>query len=178
MSKFCSKCGKENGDNACFCVACGNPLEGNPANASKPAPDAPKAPSKLMMEAKRSYIGHYGFFMTILYGILCLAIVGIFILLFTILTNKTYVYHIYNDRIVSEGGFFNKTKHTRYFSNVLSVSKEQGFRGQIFNFGNVYVNMTGKEDLSFYEIKNPDAVVNFFEKMIHRSSSLNQVVID
>ena len=63
------------------------------------------------------------------------------------------------------------------FSNVISVSVNQGLKGSIFNYGDVYVNLVGKENLSLADVKNPNEVAGVFQKMIN-TNNLEQHLVD
>lgn len=181
MSVYCPKCGRENPESNRFCYACGERLQSGEDSEVKARPMAsePKSePSRILLVLSRSYIGAHGLFMTILLGISCIVILPIFILVGEIVANRTYRYTIYSDKIVIEGGLIRKQRKTRYLSKVLSVSKDQGLTGRLFSFGDVRVNLTGKEDITLYAVKDPDDAVSLFETMIRKNQGLSEMIVD
>lgn len=165
--KYCGNCGKPIAENQKFCPYCGKEV-----NANNDTNKTIYNPNKLLFESKRSLIGHYGFFVLFLSFIL-------FIIPFVIIViaNSTYSVRIYSNKIVKEGGLISKENKVQLFSNVISVSVNQGLKGSIFNYGDVYVNLVGKENLSLTDVKNPNEVAGVFQKMIN-TNNLEQHLVD
>lgn len=179
--KTCPKCGAENQDYATFCQSCGSRLieekqglnqenKGNLDNKTKK--------SKLLLITSRSFVGHYGLGLILLLVLLIWLIIPLIILIFLYISNKTYTYMIYTDKIVYEGGFVSRESKVQTLTKVLSASYDQSFFGRIFDYGSVYVNLVGRGGLYIEDCIDPSGTCSLFQKMIVSGDELQQIITE
>lgn len=104
---------------------------------------------------------------TFLRIILCLLIIPIFYLIFKLVQagNETAV--IYGDRAILKSGVFNKSENEILLIGISAVSVEQSFKGRIFDYGTVRVDILGKNDFRISNVVNPEGLKRFLQQYIN-----------
>ena len=103
----------------------------------------------------------------ILWIIFSVLIIPLIILIFKIISIKSYTLTIDGTKITERGGIFNKYDHQTLLTNVVGVDVSQTFSGRIFGYGNVHVDLVGKRDLWLYGIKQPDKLKEFLQQYVN-----------
>ena len=109
---------------------------------------------------------------------LCFLIVPIFYLIYKIMLIKKDYYVINDNSVTHYSGVFNITKNEVIITGVLGVYSSKTFFGNMFNYGNVSVDVIGKSNLNFYDVKNPDAVEKYFRSRITKGKDLKQIIAE
>lgn len=109
---------------------------------------------------------------------LCVLIVPVGYLVYRIISLKHDYFEIYDDRYVHYSGVVNINKHERVLTDVLTVDTSKSFIGNLCNYGNVTVNVIGRDNLYFTDIKDPELVENFFRSKIANVKNLKQIVTE
>ena len=65
--------------------------------------------------------------------------------------------------------FYQKTERKPFFIGVLGVDVYQSLFGRLFNYGDVYIDIAGKWDISTNGIKNPYALQEYLETRLIRN---------
>lgn len=94
---------------------------------------------------------------------LILMAIFVLVLLFEGLSRKACVVEFYKDRYVIKSGLLNKKESTMRLNKVLAVNVDIPFFGSIFNYGNVHLDVVGKNDAVLGGVKNPRELKNFLE---------------
>lgn len=176
--RFCPKCGAPTDDGAAYCEKCGAKLGGSEAAASNP-PVTPSSESDApIVVAKRSFVGHYGLLLPIVLVITFWLVVPLIALVCMFLSNRTYRHYVYRDRYVYEGGLLSKKQRTQTMTQVLAVDIEQSFKGKIFDFGDVRVNLIGRGGLRIEGCKHPEEVASALQGLIAKGKDIKQFVAE
>ena len=177
--RFCSKCGAPTDDGAAYCEKCGAKLGGasdgeaaNPPAVTSPESDAP------IVVAEQSFVGHYGLLLPIVLVITFWLVIPLIALICMFLSNRTYRHYVYRDRYVYEGGLLSKKRRTQTMTQVLAVDIEQSFKGKIFNFGDVRVNLIGRGGLRIEGCKHPEEVASALQGLIAKGKDIKQFVAE
>ena len=107
-----------------------------------------------------------GLILWIIFSVLIL-IIPLIILIFKIISIKSYTLTIDGTKITERGGIFNKYDHQTLLTNVVGVDVSQTFSGRIFGYGNVHVDLVGKRDLWLNGIKQPDKLKEFLQQYVN-----------
>ncbi|MGM9971254.1 MAG: PH domain-containing protein [Anaeroplasmataceae bacterium] len=94
---------------------------------------------------------------------LILMVIFILVLLFEGLSRRACVVEFYKDRYVIKSGLLNKKESTMRLNKVLAVNVDITFFGSIFKYGNVHLDVVGKNDAVLGGVKNPRELKNFLE---------------
>ena len=89
----------------------------------------------------------------------------IFIIIDMIKTNVEKV-EFYDKKVTERNGLISKNEKETTFKGVVSVNVQQSFWGRIFNFGEVYVDLVGKNNLHLEKIAKPYELKKFLETKI------------
>ena len=108
--------------------------------------------------AKRSSFFDFRFFICILLLVLGL-IPGIIYILVKNLSAHSYQVIFYDDKYVVKSGIINT--HESVFKGVLTVSINQSLKGKMFNFGDVKIDVVGKNDITLCGVKDPEALKKY-----------------
>ena len=118
------------------------------------------------MEAKytatRSSLFDFNFFICILLLVLGL-IPGIIYILVKNLSAHSYKVIFYDDKYIVKSGIINTHEDESVFKGVLTVSINQSLKGKMFNFGDVKVDVVGKNNITLYGVKNPEALKKYLQ---------------
>lgn len=98
----------------------------------------------MKFSAKKSVLGTMGGGL-ILWIIFSVLIIPLIILIFKIISIKSYTLTIDGTKITEHGGIFNKYDHQTLLTNVVGVDVSQTFSGRIFGYGNVPRRPCGQE---------------------------------
>ena len=93
----------------------------------------------------------------------CIFIIPLLVWIFRISASKHEVITFYEDKVVYEKGWLNKTKKNFAFTGVFNVNIKQTLGGRIFNYGHLSIDFVGKTDINTKYIKNPNQVVEYLE---------------
>ena len=110
--------------------------------------------------AKRSSFFDFRFFICILLLVLGL-IPGIIYIIVKNLSAHSYQIIFYDDKYIIKSGIINTHEDESVFKGVLAVSINQSLTGKMFNFGDVRVDVVGKNNLSLCGVKNPEALKKY-----------------
>ena len=94
-------------------------------------------------------------------------IIPLIILIFKIISIKSYTLTIDGTKVTEHGGIFNKYDRQTLLTNVVGVDVSQTFFGRIFGYGNVHVDLVGKRDLWLNGIKQPDKLKEFLQQYVN-----------
>lgn len=84
---------------------------------------------------------------------------------------------IYEKHIIEKTGILSKNEKQITFAGVVSVSVNQSLFGRMFNYGNVTINIVGKDNLYIEGAKNPFELKKFLEsKFIDSNNSSTTIV--
>ena len=110
--------------------------------------------------AKRSSFFDFRFFICILLLVLGL-IPGIIYILVKNLSAHSYQVIFYDDKYVVKSGIINTHEDESVFKGVLTVSINQSLKGKMFNFGDVKIDVVGKNDITLCGVKDPEALKKY-----------------
>ena len=105
--------------------------------------------------AKKSVAGECGgkIFLCVL---LCWLIVPIIIMICLIVKTKKFRLEFYDTRVIMRRGVFNTEEQQSLLTTIVGVRINQTMGGQIFNYGDVIVDMVGRWDVETQAIKEPN----------------------
>ena len=72
----------------------------------------------------------------------------------------------YDKKIIKKTGIISKNESNIMFKGVISVSINQGFSGRIFGFGDVHIDLVGKDNLYLEKVRKPYELKKFLETKI------------
>ena len=102
----------------------------------------------------------------------------VFYLIYRIVAVRSYYTEVYEDRVIDYGGVFNKSKNEHSITKVLGVNKTQSFFGNMFDYGNISVNLVGSRGLLYNGIGDVNKVEQFFKSRIINANELKQAIIE
>lgn len=97
--------------------------------------------------------------------------VGIALLVYDIMYTKSHKFVFYTDRVIVMKGIFTKHQDQVFLSKVLAVRYKQTFLGQIFNYGDVFIDQLGSNDFMCACIKSPQQLVDVMTPLVTAPSS-------
>lgn len=95
-----------------------------------------------------------------------------------ILEYKMYEVDFYKDRIVKKTGVFTTHEKEQARTKVVSVSIQKSFWGNICGYGDVKINIMGKEDMVLSDIKNPEELKKYMKSSFMKAKDVKQIVHD
>lgn len=98
----------------------------------------------------------------------------IFIIIDMIKTNVEKV-EFYDKKVTERNGLISKGEKETTFKGVVSVTVQQSFWGRIFNFGDVHIDLVGKNNLYLEKIANPYDLKKFLETKIIDDSQTTMI---
>ncbi len=104
---------------------------------------------------------------TFLRVILCLLVIPIFYLIFKIAEAKCEVAEFYSDRVVLKSGVFNKSENEVLLVGVSAVYIDKSFKGRVFGYGSVKVDILGRNDLRLEDVANPEGLKNYLQRYVN-----------
>lgn len=72
----------------------------------------------------------------------------------------------YEKNVIEKTGIISKNEKNTIFKGVVSVTVNQGFWGRLFGYGDVHIDLIGKNNLHLEKIKNPYELKKFLETKI------------
>ena len=127
--------------------------------------------------AKKSIFGECGgkIFLCIL---LCWLIVPIFIMIYMIVKTKKFRLEFYNDKVIMRRGIVNTEERQSILTTIVGVSINRSMAGNIFNYGDVIVDMVGRWDIDTTAIKDPVSLKKYLESIMSQTGAakLNQFI--
>lgn len=107
----------------------------------------------------------------------CWLIIPLFAMIAQIISLKNENIEFYEDSIITKKGIVSKDESRFAFSGVIGVSVKQGVGGRIFNYGDVKVDIVGRNwDIDTKGIHNPQALKQFLETRIQPTAVQNILV--
>lgn len=110
--------------------------------------------------------------------LLCWLIVPVIYLIYRIIVVLNTTYEVYEDRVVTQTGIVNIHRNDMMLTDVLAVSTSQSFFGSICGYGTVRVNIVGRKDIVFNDIKNFHYVESHFRSLTINKNQIHQSIIE
>ena len=122
--------------------------------------------------AKKSVFGECGgkIFLCIL---LCWLIVPIFIMIYMIVKTKKFRLEFYKDKVIMRRGIVNTQESHSILTTIVGVRINRSMAGNIFNYGDVLVDMVGRWDIDTTAIKDPVSLKNYLEAIMNQAGTAN-----
>lgn len=122
--------------------------------------------------AKKSVFGECGgkIFLCIL---LCWLIVPIFIMIYMIVKTKKFRLEFYKDKVIMRRGIVNTQESHSILTTIVGVRINRSMAGNIFNYGDVLVDMVGRWDIDTTAIKDPVSLKNYLEANMNQAGTAN-----
>lgn len=96
----------------------------------------------------------------------CWLIIPIILIIIDILKTNVEKVEFFDKKVTERNGLISKNEKETTFKGVVSVNVQQSFWGRIFNFGEVYVDLVGKNNLRLEKIAKPYELKKFLETKI------------
>lgn len=96
----------------------------------------------------------------------CWLIIPIILIIIDILKTNVEKVEFFDKKVTERTGLISKNEKETTFKGVVSVNVQQSFWGRIFNFGEVYVDLVGKNNLRLEKIAKPYELKKFLETKI------------
>lgn len=96
----------------------------------------------------------------------CWLIIPIILIIIDILKTNVEKVEFFDKKVTERNGLISKNEKETTFKGVVSVNVQQSFWGRIFNFGEVYVDLVGKNNLHLEKIAKPYELKKFLETKI------------
>lgn len=129
--------------------------------------------------AKKSILGECGgkIFICILF---CWLIVPIFLMIYMIIEAKKFRIEFYKDKVIMHRGFLHTEERQSILTTIVGVRINRSIAGNIFNYGDVVVDMVGRWDIDTRAIKDPVALKNYLESVMTNAGTknFNQFIVD
>lgn len=129
--------------------------------------------------AKKSILGECGgkIFICILF---CWLIVPIFLMIYMIIEAKKFRIEFYKDKVIMHRGFLHTEERQSILTTIVGVRINRSIAGNIFNYGDVVVDMVGRWDIDTRAIKDPVALKNHLKSIMDQTGAknLNQFIAD
>ncbi len=129
--------------------------------------------------AKKSILGECGgkIFICILF---CWLIVPIFLMIYMIIEAKKFRIEFYKDKVIMHRGFLHTEEQQSILTTIVGVRINRSIAGNIFNYGDVVVDMVGRWDIDTRAIKDPVALKNHLKSIMDQTGAknLNQFIAD
>lgn len=129
--------------------------------------------------AKKSILGECGgkIFICILF---CWLIVPIFLMIYMIIEVKKFRIEFYKDKVIMHRGFLHTEEQQSILTTIVCVRINRSIAGNIFNYGDVVVDMVGRWDIDTRAIKDPVALKNHLKSIMDQTGAknLNQFIAD
>lgn len=96
----------------------------------------------------------------------CWLIIPIILIIIDILKTNVEKVEFFDKKVTERNGLISKNEKETTFKGVVSVNVQQSFWGRIFNFGDVYIDLVGKNNLHLEKIAKPYELKKFLETKI------------
>ena len=93
----------------------------------------------------------------------CWLIIPIILIIIDILKTNVEKVEFFDKKVTERKGLISKNEKETTFKGVVSVNVQQSFWGRIFNFGDVYIDLVGKNNLVLEDIAKPYELKKFLE---------------
>ena len=103
---------------------------------------------------------------------------GLIYILVKYLKASHHVITFYKGKFVIRTGIIHTNETETIFKGVLSASVQQGLKGKIFKYGDVRVDVAGKNNLFLTGVKNPNALRDYLKGKQLEADTLNHVITD
>ena len=122
--------------------------------------------------AKKSILGECGgkIFICILF---CWLIVPIFLMIYMIIEAKKFRIEFYKDKVIMHRGFLHTEEQQSILTTIVGVRINRSIAGNIFNYGDVVVDMVGRWDIDTRAIKDPVALKNHLKSIMDQTGAKN-----
>lgn len=122
--------------------------------------------------AKKSILGECGgkIFICILF---CWLIVPIFLMIYMIIEVKKFRIEFYKDKVIMHRGFLHTEERQSILTTIVGVRINRSIAGNIFNYGDVVVDMVGRWDIDTRAIKDPVALKNHLKSIMDQTGAKN-----
>ena len=120
--------------------------------------------------AKKSIVGDCGG-KILLCLLLCWLIVPVLIMIYMIIRAKRFRIEFYDTRIVTRRGVFNTEEKQSLLTAIMGVRISQSFGGHLFHYGNVIIDTVGKWDVDTTDIKHPEMLKQYIEKIMEKKGT-------
>ena len=105
----------------------------------------------------------------------CWLIVPIIFIIIDMLKTNVEKVEFYDKKVTERNGLISKGEKETTFKGVVSVTVQQSFWGRIFNFGDVHIDLVGKNNLYLEKIANPYDLKKFLETKIIDDSQTTMI---
>lgn len=124
--------------------------------------------------AKKSILGECGgkIFICILF---CGLIVPIFLMIYMIIEVKKFRIEFYKDKVIMHRGFLHTEERQSILTTIVGVRINRSIAGNIFNYGDVVVDMVGRWDIDTRAIKDPVALKNHLKSIMDQTGAKNLI---
>lgn len=124
--------------------------------------------------AKKSILGECGgkIFICILF---CWLIVPIFLMIYMIIEVKKFRIEFYKDKVIMHRGFLHTEERQSILTTIVGVRINRSIAGNIFNYGDVVVDMVGRWDIDTRAIKDPVALKNHLKSIMDQTGAKNLI---
>lgn len=124
--------------------------------------------------AKKSILGECGgkIFICILF---CWSIVPIFLMIYMIIEVKKFRIEFYKDKVIMHRGFLHTEERQSILTTIVGVRINRSIAGNIFNYGDVVVDMVGRWDIDTRAIKDPVALKNHLKSIMDQTGAKNLI---
>ena len=105
----------------------------------------------------------------------CWLIVPVIFIIIDILKTNVEKVEFFDKKVTERKGLISKNEKETTFKGVVSVNVQQSFWGRIFNFGDVHIDLVGKNNLYLEKIANPYDLKKFLETKIIDDSQTTMI---
>ncbi len=129
--------------------------------------------------ANKSIWSEYGGRIT-LCVLLCWLIVPIFLIIYMIIKAKRFRLEFYDQRVVMRSGVFNTEEKQALLTNIIGVRISRSLGGNLFNYGDVFVDIVGHWNIDTTAIKYPKQLKAFLESLITKQNpaGMQQIIVN
>lgn len=84
---------------------------------------------------------------------------------------KSHKYVFYENKVIVVKGIFNKSESQVFLGKLTAIRANQSFLGQIFKYGDVFIDQLGENDFNCKFIKHPQKLVNILSPFVSSPGS-------
>ena len=127
--------------------------------------------------ARQSAVYGFRFWLCVLLLILGL-IPGVLYIVYKNIAARRNTITFYEKKYITKSGVFNTKENEVVFKGVLATSVNQTFGGKIFNYGDVNVDVAGKNNILFSGVKYPNKLKEYLKTREMDADDLKHVITD
>ena len=127
--------------------------------------------------ARQSAVYGFNFWLCVLLLILGL-IPGAIYITYKNIAARHHTITFYEKKYIARSGIFNTKENEVVFKGVLATSVNQTFGGKIFKYGDVKVDVAGKNDIIFQGVKHPNKLRDYLKTREMDAENVQHVVTD